>query len=235
MASSEQYGFVFAVSFIIFFSALLTTIPLDLQGQGATPDIVVPINPNLLTDFAEIEEFDKTDFGGILSFYFTYELPNGGTTWECLFASNSFAIGAHTLFVGLWLGGYSWVNFISDNGTNYGMTVSFTDIDNDLEEGAVRYTLQYEDTGNSAGGFVFYYNTTTYTDSEDAWDNDELFLVHGIGMSADTNVANLLLSLLFFQIPEVPFLVNVFLITPLWANIIYVAWFIIKSMIPLLG
>jgi hypothetical protein len=234
--ASEQRTFVFAVSFIIIISALISTIPVGLQGQGATGDDVTPINPNLLTDFAETSDYDKTDFSGTPTLKYVYDLPLvDGTTFECLFASNQFYIGAHTLFVGLWLGGYSWANFIAENGTNYGGSVSFTDIDNDLVEGAVRYTLQYEDTGNSAGGFVLYYNTTTYTDSSDAWDSSELFIVHGVGMSADTNIASLLLSLMFLQLPDVPFLVNVILITPMWAGIIYVAWFIIKSMIPLLG
>jgi len=233
--SDEHYGFVFAVTFIIVFSALMATMPQGLQGQGATPDIMTPVNPNLLTDFADTEEFNKTNFGGVLSFYYVYDLPTGGTTWECVFATDSFFLGAHALFLGLWLGGYNWVNFISDNGTDYGTSVSFDDIESDAEDGVVRYTLQYEDTGNAAGGFIFYWNITTYSDPSDAWDNDELILLHGIGLTTDTNIASLLLSLLFLQIPEVPFLVNVLLVTPIWASIIFVAWFIIKSMIPLLG
>jgi predicted secreted protein len=233
--ASEQRTFVFAVSFIILFATLLSTIPAGLQGQGGTGDSITPINPNLLTDFAHTEEYDKTDFTGVgVQYTYVYDLPVGGTTWECVLIDNSFFLGAHTLFVGLWLGGYSWANFISENGTNYGLSVSFTDIDNDLEEGAVRYTLQYEDTGNSAGGFVFWYNTTTYTDSSDAWDSSELFLLHGIGMTADTNIASLLISLLLLQLPDVPLLVNVLLVTPIWAAIIFVLWFIIKEMIPFL-
>ena len=232
--SDEQYGFVFAVTFIIIFASLLATIPADLQGQGETGDIVTPVNPNLLSDFADSKEFDKTDFGGIVVISFTYELPVGGTTWECLSTTNYFYLGAHTLFVGLWLGGYSWCEFISDNGTNYGTTVTFSDIDNDIKEGAVRYTLQFEDTGQSAGGFVFYYNTTTYTDSSDAWDNNKLYLLHGIGIdaSATANIGSLIISLLLLQLPDVPLLINVLLVTPIWACIIFVLWFIIKEMIP---
>ena len=239
--ANEQYGFVFAVTFIIIFSALLATMPLDLQGQGDNPDFVTPINPTLLTDFAETEDFDQSNFGGILYYYFEYELPNGVTTWECVFTAISaigtdyFNIGAHSLFLGFWLGGYDWVNFINENGTNYGLYISLDDIEDDATDGVVRYTLQYQDSGLSAGGFIFYWNTTTYTNPSDAWDNDDLLLLHGIGLTSDTNIANLLLALLFLQIPEVPFLVNVLLVTPLWANIIYVAWFIIKSMIPFLS
>lgn len=234
---TEQRAFVFSVTFIVVFSGLLISLPIDFQGAGATPEFLIPLNPNLLTDFAETKDFVKTDFTdyGPLGLFYQYDLPTGGTTFDCNFYSSAFYVGAHTLFLGVWLGGYNWVNFISENGTNYGTSVTFDDIDNDAEDGAVRYTLQYEDTGNSAGGFVFYWNTTTYSDSQTAWNADGLYCIHGIGLSTDTNIASLLLSLLFLQIPEVPFLVNLLLVTPIWANIIYVAWYLITSMIPLIS
>lgn len=231
----ELRAFVFAVSFIIIFSAFLSAVPVDLQGEGTSEEIITPINPNLLTDFSDTEEYDKTDFSGVVGLYYVYELPVGGTTWECDFSSDSFYIGAHTLFVGLWLGGYSWVDFINEEGINYGTSISFDDISNDAVDGVVRYNLQFADNGNSAGGFIVWWNTTTYTDPSDAWDNDELYLLHGVGLTTDTNIASLLLSLLFLQLPEVPFLLNVIIATPMWAAIIFVAWFIITSMIPLLG
>ena len=234
---SEQRTFVFCVTYIIIFSALVGSIPVDFQGQGSTVDDVTPVNPSLLSDFAETEEYDKTDFTGTPVIRFVYDLPDvSGTTFECLYTSNTFLLGAHSLFLGVWLGGYSWINFISGNGTNYGLSVSFTNIVNDATDGVVRYNLQYVDSGLSAGGFVFYWNTTTYSnDPSDAWDNDELFLLHGVGFTANTDITSLLFSLMLLQMPEVPTLVNVILVTPTWAALIYVAWFIIKSMIPLLG
>ena len=233
---SEQRTFVFAVTFIIIFSALIGSIPVDFQGQGATVETVTPVNPNLLTDFAHTEEFDKTDFTGVLVLAYVYDLPLvDGITFECQFYDNEFFVGAHALFLGIWLGGRNWANFISDNGTNHGLEVSFTDLENDAEDGVVRYTLQYEDTGNSAGGFIFYWNTTTYDNSTEAWDNDKLYLLHGVGLLANTDIASLLLSLLFLQLPDVPVLVNLLIVTPVWASIIFVLWFIIKEMIPFLG
>ncbi len=233
---SEQRTFVFAVTFIIIFSALVGSIPVDFQGKGETADAITPVNPNLLSDFAHSEPFDKTDFGGVTVLSYVYDLPAvDGTTFETQLYDNEFYVGAHTLFLGVWLGGVSWANFISDNGTNHGLEVSFTDIENDAEDGVVRYTLQYEDTGNSAGGFVFWWNTTTYSNPSDAWDSDELLLLHGIGITANTDIASLLLALMFLQLPDVPILVNVLLVTTIWASIIFVLWFIIKEMIPFLG
>ena len=37
-------GFVFALSFIVIFAALIASIPVDLQGQGETPDVFIPID-----------------------------------------------------------------------------------------------------------------------------------------------------------------------------------------------
>ena len=229
-SGSEQRTFVFAVSFILIFSALIASIPVDFQGPGGTVETVTPINPNLLTGFADSVEFDKTEFAG--NPYYEYLLTP--TTFECQHYDDYFRVGAHTLFVGLWLGGYSWTNFISDNGTNHGWQVSFSDLENDAEEGTVRYTLQYEDSGNAAGGFVFYWNTTTYSDPSDAWDNNVLYLLHGIGLLANTDIASLLISLLFLQLPEVPTLINVLIVVPIWASIIFVLWFVVKEMIPFL-
>ena len=232
-SGSEQRTFVFAVTFIIIFSALLTSIPADFQGHGGTVETVTPINPNLLSGFADSTEFDKTDFV-VRPYYDYYEYLLTPTTFECRYHTNEFNVGAHTLFVGLWLGGYSWANFISDNGTNHGLEVTFSDLENDAKNGTVRYTLQYADTGNPAGGFVFYWNTTTYSDPSDAWDNNVLYLLHGIGLLANTDIASLLISLLFLQLPEVPTLVNLLIVVPIWASIIFVLWFIIKEMIPFL-
>jgi len=49
------------------------------------------------------------------------------------------------------------------------------------------------------------------------------------------DIGSLLLALLFFQLPDVPVLVNIFLVLPAWASIIYIVWFIVISMIPFLG
>ena len=238
MADSQQYGFVFAVTFIIMFSALLSSIPVGFQGKGSTADTVIPVNPNLLNDFAEKEEWTGETGDFILLVVvqmYVYDLPIGGTTYECFEFDGSFYMSSHTLFIGLWLGGVSPIEFTSENGTKYGQSVSFSDLDNDEEDGAVRYTLQYSDSGNSVGGLVLWWNTTTYTGSEDAWDNDKLYFLHGIGITGNTDIASLLISLLFLQLPEVPTLVNLLLVVPMWASIIFVLWFIIKEMIPFLG
>ena len=232
---AEMKGFVFAVVFIMIFGTVVATIPTGFLGAGSTATEITTVNPNLLTDFAESANWtgETGDFGGVTGTYYTYEV--GTTTFECIFITDSFYVARHDLFFGLWLGGYSYVNFINEDGTNYGDSVSFTDIDNDAVDGSVRYSMVYDSDGTSAGGFVIGWNETTYSGSEDAWDNDELYFVHGTGITADTNIASLLIQILFLQVPNVPILLQLVLVSPVWACILYLLWFIIISMIPFLG
>ena len=234
MATGEQYGFVFAVTYIIVVSGLLLAIPADLQGQGDDPNIVIPVDPSLVADWADHRNFTKNEFlDGVSTKYYWYE-SLGGYDWECLFDSGTFWVGAKIYWADIfWLGGYDWCYWTNTNGTRYD-EITFDDIDNDMEDGQVRYDLTFSGSGQDAGAFVFYYNDTAYSDSNTAWTASDLQLAHGVGLTTNTNIATLLLSLLLLQIPDTPVLIQLLLATPLWASVIYVIWFIIISMIPFL-
>jgi len=106
----------------------------------------------------------------------------------------------------LWLGQVDEVKFMSPDGIDRGVDVSFTNIDSDADDGAVRYSMQFSTSGQSAGAFVFYWNTTTYSNSSLAWDADELYMLHGIGIesTATNDIGALIISLLLLQLPGVP-------------------------------
>lgn len=230
-----MYGFVFAVTYILIFGGLLSMVPVDLQGSGSNISINIPVDPNLTTGFSDYEDFQKSDFSGVIGLYYWYDgvSNNMGYTFECDYSSNTFTVGSHVLWIGLWLGAYDWVTWKSPNGTVYD-SITFDDIDNDVTDGAIRYELTFTGTGKSAGGFIFYYNATTYSSSSSAWTADALYLVHGIGLTASTDTTNLLLSLLFLQLPDVPQGLQLLINTPLYASIGFVIWFLIKEMIPFL-
>lgn len=228
--SSEQRGFVFSITFIIIFAALLAAIPAGLQGEGGTADTLLPVNPDLITDFSDSINFTRTSF---TNYFYAYDL--GGWKWRCGSAATQFKVDRKVLIAGiLWLGQIKETEFVLDNGTNRGSTLTMSEIDGDDDDGTIRYDLEYTDSGEDAGGFVVYWNTTEYDNSTHAWDNDELHLLHGIGLgsSATANIAALLVSLLFLQLPNVPVLVNVLLATPIWACIVYILWYVIKETIP---
>lgn len=231
--ANEQYGFVFALVFIVIFATVVSTIPADLQGKGEAGDTITPVNPSLISDFTDSKNFTKAVFIGFPSRYSYDDL--GGYNWLCAYASETFVIAAKVLWLGLWLGALSYVEFINENGTNLGPALTFDDITNDAVDGTVRYNLIFEDNGNDAGAFVIYWNTTTYATPALAWDASALYLLHGIGITANTNLVSLLIQLLFLQLPDCPILLSVIFATPLWASIIYLLWFILVNSIPFLG
>ena len=230
----EMRGFVFSLIFIVVFATLLSSIPAGLQGTGESPDTVIPIDPSLVTGFSESETYTRDNFTGL-----EYEYSLNSLSWVALYIDGVLSLAAKVLTLGFWLGHLNPCKFVSAGKTpiDRGTELALTDITTDAEDGAIRYALQFVLSGDSAGSLVAYWNTTTYDNATQAWNNDELYLLHGVGFdtSATTNIGALIVSLLLFQLPDVPVLVNMFLAVPIWACIVYVLWYVIKEMIPFLG
>lgn len=235
--ASEQQAFVFAVVFMVVFSTLLAAWPAGLQGPEETPENITPLNPSLLTDFTDYENYTRAAF--LPPEYLLYGYADlGGRDWLVYWLGGTeFYITAKIMLWGwIWLGGSETVKFSGPNGAR-GESLSFAEIVADADNGSVRYDLTFTTDGSSAGGFVIYWNTTLYADPEDAWDNNQLYMLHGVGIADTTgeNILGLLFSLLFLQLPDVPLVIGILLAVPVWASIIYIIWFIIISMIPFLG
>lgn len=232
--SSEQRGFVFSVTFIIIFAALLAAVPAGLQGTEETPSDLIPVDPSILTEFSDGENYTKDAFS-ISGALLVYEYTLGGKSWMCITDESYFIVTAKVLIAGiLWLGHTDSCDFTSSQGQNRGNILTFSEIDEDAEDGTAQYTLQHVISGESGGGFIAYWNTTAYDNSTHAWDDDELYLLHGVGLetTATNDIGALLVSLLLLQLPGVPALFNIFIAVPIWACIIFVLWYIIKEMIP---
>ena len=220
------------------FAALLGSIPTGLQGDGIGPDGPTPLDPRLLSGFDEQENYTKTAYSAGVGIY-TYEYSLGGRDWLSQYADAeglTFFISAKVYYL-IWLGHTDTCKFVLANGTSRGWTLTIDEIAGDAVDGAVRYSLIFLGSGEDAGAFVFYWNETLYSGPEDAWDNDLLYVIHGIGfrVTATNDIGALLVGLLFLSLPQVPMLVNVLLAVPLWATIIYVLWYVITSMIPFVG
>ena len=143
-------------------------------------------------------------------------------------------LGAKEYWLGIWFGFMDFCDFISPTGTNLGSVITFTTIDTYADNGTARFDLLFESGTSDAGGLIIYWNTTTNEDSYNAWLDNELYFLHGVGISATAtnDIGALLIGLLFFSLPDVPVLLQIIFVTPLWASIIYVLWYVIKEMIP---
>jgi len=236
-SGGEMRGFVFAVVFIVVFGTLLVSIPAGLQGPNEQPSTVIPVDPSFLTGFSESVNYTATAYSEIATNLYYYDYTFASRNWRSHTDNDTMLTLAEKVgFLGiLWFGGLDECTFKTQVGQiDRGTQLDFDEIDEDAEEGIVRYSLTFSDSGESAGGFVVYWNSTKYSSVNDAWDNDEAYLIHGVGFqeSATTNIGALIVSLLFLQLPDVPVLINVFLAVPIWACIVFVLWFIIKEMIP---
>jgi len=234
MATSEQAGFVFAVAFIVLFAGFTAMVPVDLQGAEATTEILVPVDPSLVSDWTDYEDWNKTDMTPIGTEYFFDYDALGGFDWRAWFTTitDSFAVGAKVYWGPFWFGTLDYVQFMSSTGKNYDTSLTLTDIENDAVEGTAKYNLIFSESGNDAGDLIFYWNETTYSDPSDAWDNSDLVLVHGVGFAPNTNIVSLLVGILFLQLPDVPVEINLLLAVFPWASVVYIIWFIVKESLP---
>jgi len=232
---AEMRGFVFAVTFILIFGALIATIPTGLQGQGSNPDNIVPVNPSVLSGWSETETYTRANTStNIVGRYYDYDF--GSRYWRFQYDSSNedFSL-AELIYWFVFLTGIDFCRFTNANHTDRGQRLTFAEIDLDLDdEGAASYSMLLSDSGNTAGDLIIFYNTTAYANSSIAWENDELYFLHGVGfsVSATADAGALIIGLLFLQLPDVPFLVGILLAAPVYACIAYVLWFIIKEMIP---
>ena len=229
--SSEQKGFIVGVVFILIFAGLVATIPSDLQGQELNPDLVTPIRPGLITDFSSIEDWNMTD----LSAYGQYVYSLNSRDWVFSYYAGTIQLGAKVLIGGvLWLGQLDSCEFISPTGKNRGNVLSYIEIEEDADNGTVRYELRYIVDGTTAGGFVVYWDTNSYDSLFDALTADDTYFLHGVGIieTSTIDVTALIIGLLLLQLPDVPPLINLLLATPIYASFVFILWFIIKETMP---
>lgn len=232
-------AFVFCVTFILLFSVLLSSLPVGLQGTGTEPENIIPVDPSLISGFNEQENYTRTAYSAGVGLWY-YEYSIGNKDWWSSYTTATglqFSVAQKWTVIPVVWSYFTFCDFKASDGTNRGIWLTIDEIALDADEGIVRYDLFDSETGESQGAFLIYWNETLYSDPEDAWDNDVLYLFHGIGFSsyAISDIGSLLVALLFFQLPNTPVLVTYLLGGWLWATIIYLLWFIITKTIPLIG
>jgi len=229
--SGEQKGFVIGITFLIIFSGLVAAIPSDLQGKEEKPTLVTPIHPSLITDFSVSENWNMT----ALSAYDQYVYVLSAREWVFSAYAGTIQLGAKVFIGGgLWLGQLDSCEFVSPTGVNRGGVLTSVEINEDADNGTVRYEMRYIVDGSAAGGFIVYWDTNSYASSGDAMDADDCYFLHGVGIieSSTVDVTALIIGLLLLQLPDVPILINLLLATPIYASFVFILWFIIKETMP---
>lgn len=235
----EMKAFVFSIVFILVFAAFTSSIPVDMQGLGEDPDEINPLIPSTIFGWEDYEAWNKSlcsSYGTPVSLGVDYEYSlNTRDWWFMTFLSSAFQIGAKNYWGGwLYLGQLDSVEFVNPTGGNVGHTLYFDQIDDDAVNGTVTYGMFYVANGAKCGDLAMHWDTTTYTNSSDAWDNEELNIMHGFGLAetATLDATSLLIGILLLQLPDCPLLLNVLIASPLYACVVFLIWFIIKETLP---
>jgi len=227
----EYRGFLFAITFIIFFAGLVVAIPAGLEGQGLDPDGVTPLDTAIIFGFEDYENWTMTALNPFDIYQYTFNLRD----WWFGHIYGTIQFGAKILYAGfLWFGQLDSCEFISSEGINRGYVLGSEEIDADAENGTANYNLRYLVNGADAGGFVLYWNSTAYESSADAFLADDVNFIHGVGIAstAPVDITSLLVGLLLLQLPNCPPLVNLLLATPVYTAVVFLIWFIIKESMP---
>ncbi len=221
---AEMKTFAFAVSFLLIYSAFLSTVPPGLLTDTYENPILSNLDPQLLVGFDSSVQYNSTTY---TANYYSYEL--GGYEWATWESVTSYKLGVKAIVFGIWIDtAINW--FINSEEEYRGTELTFVIMQEDSTNGTVRYTTSNRFVTSAV---VFYWNTNDYTYAWEAWGNDSLQVVHGIGASAEApqNALSLVLGMLSFSIPGIPFLLQVLLSSPIYASIMYLIWFLIKEVI----
>ena len=235
--ANEQRSFVFALVFILLFSGLTIAIPIDLQGEGDTPNELESFNPSLAFGWEDSENWQKdncSSHGIIPDYDYEYTLNTKDWKWYTLAGASIFSLSQKVYFFGIWLGETLSCDFISETGINRGHVLDWSYVNIDDSNGTAIYSLSLSGSGQSVGDLVIFWNTSLYADPSDAWDNDVLYFAHGVGFvdTATVDATSLLVGILTLQLPDCPPLVTLIIASPLYACVIYLIWFIIKESLP---
>ena len=237
MAEREIQAFVFVVTFMLVFTGLVASTPTGLITTSYNNPVLPSVNQDLLGGFQFYTSYNSNDT------YFTYYGVNGqydyqlgGFYWRASNSSSGLALGVKQIWIVLWIS-TDWCEFKSqDTGISRGESLSFSEIDEDMVNGTVKYNTLH---GGGGGTWVLYYNSGDdgWGSSYEAWINEELYIIHGLGVgdTAPQNVIGLLFGLMTLTLPDIPYLFQLILATPIWAMAIILTFLFIMKMIPLFG
>ena len=147
-----------------------------------TPELA-DIDPQLIVGFENFVTMNSTNFtAGAVDYGF------GGHLWTAVEMPGLITVLYRTIMF-LIIPVYTPVTFTFEGGFDRGTELTWVQIQTDSEDGMTRYTAKCPQV---TSGLVFMWNTTDYEYAWDAWGNDSLVIIHGVG----ADVANAPLDVL---------------------------------------
>jgi len=114
------------------------------------------------------------------------------------------------------------MEWLNKEGETRGLTIRKTELDSDYTEGNIRYTVKCDDFQMDA---FFGFNETLYSSPSEAWDYGGLAIMLGIEfdqVNTSINAWSLISMLLFFQLPDMHWIINALIAVPIWVAMGYI-------------
>lgn len=241
MASGEIKVFITVVTFLGVFALLVSMIPGQFAVQSKTyRQVSVPE----YFEAIDIQSFVETKNLTVPA-YDEYGLDCSVGGWELrIYPYYSPLMNMYDLVLRhidrWWIFAYGWHSLrwrSKAKGIDLGYTLDKDEL------------LEYYDSERKVAEFIascehttvyvaFAYNTTKYDNIVDAWANNELWMLIGIGfdqINTSTNAWNVIGKLLFFQAPDIHPAINALIAIPLWAAIAVTIYILVLKAIPFVG
>lgn len=215
-------------SFLLIYSAFLGTIPVGFLPSTYSNPTITPVDPQLTTGFSTYVVSNSTNFTLGLCDY-----SMGGFDWHSVASAVGFGLGVKIYTLGIFWLTTDWVIFTTKTGQSRGDWLTWAYVYADAVNGTAYYTAV---CSSASSAVVFSWNNTAYTYPWNAWGNDSLYIIHGMGASdyAPQSALSLVFGMLTFSLPGIPVLLQVILSAPIYVSILYLIWFFIKEVIPFL-
>lgn len=234
---SEMRGLVTVVTFLGVVVLLIAFIPNQFYtASGArnvnVPDVFEGID---IYSFAESKMIGLNETGGSIwwadSNYYHVDIDIGSRNFD-LYYKRANKTNLNLFVIHIW---YEWIFIPYDHrltwynyqGIEKGDYLLVSYLEEDGEDGKARYNIE---CSHFRAYSQLAYNNTLYSSFEDAWNNHGLYAFFGIDfdqVNTSYNAFALLGMLLFWQLPEVHWIVNILLSIPLWICIAYLTFILI--------
>lgn len=242
---SEMRGLVTIASFVGCLVILMGFIPPqflipDYEGRNVQPPEyfeamdIQSFNLSKLTTFNESGD----DLYGVFGYAIQKvrkHIDLGGHDFDIYFSRANKS--HHDIeFIHTW---YDWVifihektmNFYDKNGQDLGTKITGDYLDTKHDNGEpLEFTVKSLSIHRFQVTAVFAFNETLYSSPTEAWNHYDFHVYVGMGfdqISTGYNAWDLIAMLLFFQLPNVHWIINALLAIPLWIAVAYLTYILI--------
>jgi hypothetical protein len=245
MGIDESRPFIMSFTFMVVYILLLSQIPVELYVHSYTQhDYNIPpyfegldVGVYSLSHNFTINDATTTQILGIT----IYDWSLGGFDWRLLtdVNYNYMMIGKRNMF-GIFLISTDYLDFIGESGNNRDTELYRREMNLDYtgDESWVHYRMSLEAQPEVGCDIYLGFNTTLYNSPGEALENQALTVFQTMGLDdvyTSFNVWRLIGQLMFMTLPDIHPVLNVVLIAPIWANIVWTLLIVLSKLIPGLG